>query len=266
MKISHESPLSLLEQSWNYNDYGYCLVHLLEEIPEYYEFFKQSVAEGRHVLLDNSIFELGVSFDPDRYAHWINVLTPTEYIIPDVLEDTLGTMDSGLDFVEKYPNLPGKKIGVVQGKTYEELVMCYQYMDKTLEVDKIAISFDYSYYTKLVPHPNKWMSFALGRAQTLINMMKDGIINKDKPHHLLGCALPIEFFFYREGFEWIETIDTSSPIVHGLLDIVYEPGGLVNKQTIKLIDLIHSIPSDEQVDKINWNISVFRSYCRGMTK
>lgn len=264
MKISHESPLSLMPQSRKYNDYDYALVHLFEELPEYYEFFKQSVSMGRHVLLDNSIFELGHAFDSDKFANYIIELNPTEYIIPDVLENTLGTMDSALDFVEKYPDLPGKKIGVVQGKTYEELVMCYQYMDTSINVDKIAISFDYSYYQQAVPHPNKWMAFALGRAQTLIRLQNDGIINKDKPHHLLGCALPIEFFFYREGFDWIETIDTSSPIVHGLLDIVYEPGSLVNKQSIKLVDLIHSVPTPEQVDKINWNLSVFRSYCKGM--
>ena len=271
MKISHESPLSLMPQSRKYNDYDYALVHLFEEKPEYYEFFKESVEQGRHVLLDNSIFELGVSFDPVKYASWISKLKPTEYIIPDVLEDAIGTMDKALDWKENQmlvlkEDLPEvKSIGVVQGKTYNELVQCYQYMDDVIEVDKIAISFDYSYYKEVCPHPNKWMAFTLGRIKTLTRMLNDGIINKDKPHHLLGCALPIEFFFYREGFEWIETIDTSSPIVHGLCDIVYEPGGIINKQSIKLVDLIDSTPTIEQVDKINWNISVFRSYVNGMT-
>lgn len=264
MKISHESPISLLESSRTYNDYDYALVHLFEEIPEYYEFFKQSVAMGRHVLLDNSIFELGHAFDSDKFAHYIKELRPTEYIIPDVLENTLGTMDSGLDFVEKYPDLPGRKIAVVQGKSYEELVMCYQYHDKTLNVDKLAISFDYSYYLKEVPHPNKWMGYTLGRVNTLTRLLNDGIINKDKPHHLLGCALPIEFMFYRCNFDWIETIDTSSPIVHGLLNIGYEPGGIVNKQSIKLVDLIHSVPTDEQMEKINHNLGRFRSYVKGI--
>jgi len=269
MKISHESPLSLMPSSRNYNDYDYALVHLFEEIPEYYEFYEKAVKDGRHVLLDNSIFELGVSFDPSRYIEWINTLKPTEYIIPDVLEDVIGTMDSALEWKEKHlPSVPPgvKSIGVVQGKSYNELVQCYQYMDEVIGVDKIAISFDYSYYLELCPHPNKWAGYALGRAQTLTRMLNDDIINKDKPHHLLGCALPIEFFFYREGFDWVETIDTSSPIVHGLCDIVYEPGGLVNKQSIKLVDLIHSKPTNEQAEKINWNISVFRSYCNGMNK
>lgn len=267
MKISHESPLSLMPQSRKYNDYDYALVHLFEEIPEYYEFFVESVNQGRHVLLDNSIFELGTAFDAGKYFEWIDKLKPTEYIIPDVLEDTLGTMDNALDWKENYWGKTPKNskcIGVVQGKSYEDLVNCYQYLDKVINVDKIAISFDYSYYLEVCPHPNKWMGYTLGRVQTLTRMLNDGIINKDKPHHLLGCALPLEFFFYREGFDWIDTIDTSSPIVHGLLDIVYEPGSIVNKQSIKLVDLIHTTPTHEQIDKINWNLSVFKSYCKGM--
>ncbi len=267
MLISHESPLSLMPQSRKYNDYDYALVHLFEEIPEYYEFFEQSIKDGRKVILDNSIFELGEAFDSEKYFHWIDKLKPSEFIIPDVLEDALGTMDNALEWKETYQvKTPknSKSIGVVQGKSYEDLVNCYQYLDEVINVDKIAISFDYSYYLELCPHPNKWMSFALGRINTLTSLLNDGIINKNKPHHLLGCSIPVELFFYREGFEWIESMDTSSPIVNGLLDIVYEPGSLVNKQSIKLVDLINSVPTPDQVDKINWNLSVFRSYCNGM--
>ena len=264
MKISHESPLCLLEESRKYNDYDYCLVHLLETEPTYYQFFKDSVAQGRHVLLDNSIFELGTAFDSDRYAHWIKELKPTEYIIPDVLEDTIGTMDKALDWKEKYSDLPGKTIGVVQGKSYQDLVHCYDYMDNIIKVDKIAISFDYSYYLEVCPHPNKWMGYALGRVQTLTRLLHDGVINTEKPHHLLGCALPIEFMFYRKEFKWLESLDTSNPIVHALLGIGYEPGGLDAKKSLKLIELLNTPePSVATMHTIKHNIQYFRSYVYG---
>jgi len=264
MKISHESPLCLLDRSRSYNDYDYALVHLFETEPTYLQFFKDSLAQGRTVLLDNSIFELGTAFDSDKFAHWIKELKPTEYIIPDVLEDTLGTMDNALDWKEKYSNLPGKTIGVVQGKSYEDLVQCYDYLDNVIGVDKIAISFDYSYYLEVCPHPNKWMGYALGRVQTLTRLLNDGVINTEKPHHLLGCALPIEFMFYREGFKWLDSLDTSSPIVHALLDFGYEPGGLVSKKSIKLIELLNTPePSVAAMYTINHNIKYFRSYVHG---
>lgn len=266
MKIAHESPLKLLERSRQYNDYDYALVHLFEENAEYYHFFVESLKQGRKVILDNSIFELGTSFDSSKYFEWINKLKPTEYIIPDVLEDTLGTMDNALEWKEKYwgeTPKSSKCIGVVQGRTYEDIVNCYQYLDEVINVDKIAISFDYSYYLEVCPHPNKWMGYTIGRVQTLTRLLKDGIINKDKPHHLLGCALPIEFMFYRCGFDWIDTIDTSSPIVHGLLGLDYEYGGLTNKQSIKLVDLLHAIPTLDQIRIINSNIDKFASYVKG---
>lgn len=263
MLISHEVPLSLLVKSRTFNDYDYALVHLFDTEPDYYKFFEDSLAYSRKVILDNSVFELGEAFDMDKFASYVEKLKPTEYIIPDVLENAGRTIGNAMIFKDRYPNLPGKSIGVVQGKDYDELVMCYQELDK-LGVDKLAISFDYSYYTGLCNHPNKWMSFALGRVQTLTRMLNEGIINKDKPHHLLGCSLPIEFLFYREGFEWIETMDTSNPVVHGLLHSLYEPGGLVDKQSIKLVDLLHTVPDHEQMSFIETNINYFRSYVNGI--
>jgi len=266
MLISHESPLCLLNESRKYNHYDYALVHLFEEIPSYYQFFVDSLKMGRRVILDNSIFELGKSFEPDRFLYWINQLKPSEYIIPDVLEDALGTMDQALDWKENQSSkVPTglKSIGVVQGKTYSDIVNCYNYLDINIGVDKLAFSFDYSLYQELHPHENKWVSFALGRAQLLSMLIRDRIINTDKPHHLLGCALPIEFMFYRD-YKWLESLDTSNPVVHGLLGIGYEPGGLINKKSIKLVELMHlPYPSSSRLATIKHNVEYFRSYVQG---
>ena len=94
MLVSHESPISFLERSRNYNDYDYALVHLFETNPEYYSFFKVSKTLGREVLLDNSIFELGEAFDTKKFVKYIKELEPTYYVVPDVLEDSQKTMSS----------------------------------------------------------------------------------------------------------------------------------------------------------------------------
>lgn len=267
MLISHEVPISILKESRKFNDYDYALVHLFETEPEYYDYFVDSIRLGRKVILDNSIFELGEAFDSKKFFYWIDKLKPTEYIIPDVLEDALGTMDNALDWKENYWSETPKSskcIGVVQGKSYEDLVNCYQYLDEVINVDKIAFSFDYSYYLDVCPHPNKWMGYTMGRVTTLSRMLEDGIINKNKPHHLLGCSLPIEFMFYRgEDFSWIETLDTSNPVVHAILNIDYDHCGLVDKQSIKLVELLHSKINLEQLNLIRINTSLFRTYAHG---
>ena len=92
--VSHESPISLLEHSIAYNDYDYCLVHLMDKYPDYANFFKRSIMNNREVLLDNSIFELGTAFEPKEYAKKVEWLNPTYYILPDVLENSIETPSS----------------------------------------------------------------------------------------------------------------------------------------------------------------------------
>ena len=185
IKIAHEAPIDIFEEVQRFTDYDYALVHLLEQNSRYRDTFERAVKKGREVILDNSIFELEEAFEADRFVLWIERLKPTWYIIPDALENADKTLDQLDDWLIRYSNVVGKKIGVVQGKTYAEIVDCYKYMDKA-NLDMIAISFDYSYYTDSVPHPNKYVSWMLGRVKLIGDLLRDGVINKDKPHHLLG--------------------------------------------------------------------------------
>ena len=78
--VSHESPIELFEESLNYNDYQYCLVHLMEESDEYERWFRTVATRfNQEVLLDNSIFELGEAFDSKKYAYWVRELNPNYY-------------------------------------------------------------------------------------------------------------------------------------------------------------------------------------------
>ena len=101
MMISHECPKALFENSLDFNDYDYALVHLFDEDPEYLAFYKKCVKQGRHVLLDNSIFELGTAYDNDSFAKWVTELNPTEYIIPDALEDSGKTIEQAKQWMKK---------------------------------------------------------------------------------------------------------------------------------------------------------------------
>lgn len=259
IRIAHEAPKSIFEDVQRVTDYDYALVHLFEEDKEYLEQFKKAIAKGREVILDNSIFELEEAFDADKFAYWINELKPTWYIVPDALEDTKKTMSQMSDWNLRYGNkVTGKKIGVVQGKTYSEITACYKYMNDIADVDMIAISFDYSYYTKSVPHPNKYVSWMLGRIKLLGDLVKDGIINENKPHHLLGSSLYWEGRFYRDlGFNWIYSMDTSNPVVFGIKGREY--GGLTfDKPSQKLFTLINENLDESQLNKVKKNIADFR--------
>lgn len=157
IEVSHESPLQFLDYSLTYNDYDYALVHLFEQYPDYYEFFYQNkLRNNRKVYLDNSIFELGESFDAEKYAEWINKLNPTYYIVPDTLENADETVEKFINFQHTHKpqacascsktssKVEPLQIGVVQGRDWYELTECYRFMSHM--ADMVAISFDYSYY------------------------------------------------------------------------------------------------------------------------
>ena len=142
MKIAHESPKSIFKEVQKFTDYDYALVHLFEEDKEYLDLFKEAIRKGREVILDNSIFELEEAFEAEKFAYWVKRMRPEWYIVPDALEDANLTMVQMERWNDKYGELPGKKIGVVQGQTYSQIVDCYKYLDYIAKVDMIAISFD----------------------------------------------------------------------------------------------------------------------------
>lgn len=262
MLVSHETPISFLDESKKYNDYDYALVHLFETHPEYYSFFKSSLLEGREVLLDNSIFELKEAFDPVKFAKYVTELKPTYFIVPDVLEDAIGTVESYNAFRNEYKGLPGMWMGAIQGKTYDEIVECYRYMESF--ADYIAISFDFSWYqsigqsNSLDPQLAKLERMCDGRRKLISMLMIDGIWNHKKPHHLLGCSLAREFAAYKT-IPSIRSIDTSNPVVGGILEKRYiKDIGLREKPSIMLADLIDHNVTDEQAVDIVYNTTEFK--------
>lgn len=259
IKVSHESPITLLEESKIYNDFDYALVHLFEKNPEYHNFFKKSLLEGREVLLDNSIFELGTAFDSDKFAEAVKELKPTYYIVPDVLEDGIQTVKNFNGFIKKYPDLPGKRIGVIQGKTYDELVECYKYMSDF--ADYIALSFNLSYYIARGRGNTKLERWCNGRIAVIQDWINDGIWNWNKPHHLLGCSLPREFFYYvANNIYNIRSIDTSNPVMAGIKGMRYAGDfGLDTKPEGLLADHLTVELTQDQKDDIFYNCKCFKS-------
>lgn len=220
-KIAHEAPLCLMEGVQTLTDYDYALVHLFETNKKYYEFFKDALAKGREVILDNSLYELGESFDVDRYAYWIEKLRPTEYILPDVLDDGEGTVESAKLWMKRFGNLEGVKIGVVHGRDVFEMARCYEGLVEA-GVDKIAFTFRGEAYERIsqikpTTESLRLASWCYGRIAALNILLDSGVIVTNMPHHLLGCALPVEFEAYKdEKFNWIESLDTSNPVSFGL--------------------------------------------------
>ncbi len=269
MKVSHESPLSILDLSRGYNDFDYALVHLFEIYPQYKEFFKASqLKHKREILLDNSIFELGKSFDSDKYIKEILWLQPNMFIVPDVLEESRDTITSFKEWRSdgKLDNIKNtfqtRAIGAVQGKNWQELISCYKFMSEN--ADMIAISFDFSYYHITGEGWNPLERFCSGRQRFISQLIERGIWAWNKPHHLLGCSLAKEFRYYVDNnIHNIVSCDTSNPIVAAIHGMRYDADyGLQSKPTTKLADLIDHTITREQSELVYYNTSMFKKIIR----
>lgn len=195
LTIFHEAPLSVFDKVQNMTGGDYFLANVLETNPEYLQKARESVAKGRHTILDNGVFELNKAMDFENFAKWICEIEPEYYIVPDVLEDRRSTIENMKMWIKNYLiKIPYKCkiIGVAQGRNFSDFIACYSYMSEHPAVSKIAIPFDFSWYRCkdfATEHPNKLVNWAEGRKETLCTMIQDGLINPDKPHHLLGCSL-----------------------------------------------------------------------------
>lgn len=277
IKINHETPFCMMKEMQKYTEYDYALVHLFDTNKEYFDFFKNSIKNGRQVLLDNSVFELEEPFDPDKFVYRINELNPTWYIVPDFLDDKNKTIKSMKVWIKKYlPKVKtnSKIIGSIQGKTIQDLTECYCFMAHNKNVDKIAITFNAIAFDEICPDITQekidldskenidkknlqvWME---GRQRFITKLVIEGYWNNEKPHHLLGCGYMREFNYPLYHRINIETLDTSNPTIYGLNNLKYDKVlGNTQKPKMKLCDHLSDVLSEEQKDLIRYNVKTFR--------
>ncbi len=263
IEVSHESPISCLDMSLEYNDYAYALVHLFETRPEYYEFFYNiRKTTDIPVLLDNSIFELGHAFDSDDYIKWIGKLNPNYYIVPDVLYSGRKTIGAWMEFNSHALPVGPAQIGVATGKDWSDIIECYKFM--STEADYIALGFNLPYFEQTGTGSTKLERWCTGRQRLVHHLIDEGIWNWNKPHHLLGCSLAREFRYYVDNNIYnIKSCDTSNPVVAAIKGIRYnDEFGLGEKPSTKLADLIDYEMNDSQVEILNYNVKMFKKILR----
>lgn len=256
MKVSHETPMCLLERSERFNDYDYCLPHLLDEEPAYLDYFRKAKAKGRYIVMDNSLHELGEAYNHERLLHWIEELQPDEFIVPDVWENMTESVQNAE--IWKLYNFPEgvEKVAVVQAKTLHEAVECTK-MYKELGYKKICYSYGASYYNDICTHPNKDLGKALGRIFVISTLYNINVLDKNDRVHLLGCSVPQEFGWYR-GIDCIESIDTSNPVMAALENTPYTDSGLEFKPKANMNDFFYIDGNEINEGTLHWNLQKFR--------
>lgn len=270
MKISHEVPLSMLEESCSFNDYHYCLSHLNKESRQYRDFYKKMSEEGKVVYADNGCFELGKPINNDWLIRETLDIRPTHVIAPDFLDNKEKTLEATIDFKKKISetDYKGNIIYVVQGSTYEEFVECYNEMKKMMrEGDMFALPFDIKCFYEEARRFSKTITqvYAYSRNILIDKMIEDRVIDYSIPVHLLGCSDPCEFLHYRgDKYSFIFSVDTSCPIVLSMFKERLPENGLgKEKLKLKIADNLDWKFDDDMKQLMYNNIEVFKRHYLG---
>ena len=254
--VSHETPFSLLEKSLEFNDMQYALPHLLEDNKKYREFFFKCQKNGVEIYLDNSLHELGYAMPDNTLVKWTNILMPSTFFVPDVWEE----YDASVVNARRWAKLPvpikTTKCAVVQAKSLHEAMLCVQaYRD--LGYTKFAFSYGASYYNELCPHTNKDFGKAIGRFTAISRMREEGILRDSDRVHLLGTAFPYEFGLYKD-MPFIESIDTSNPVMATLEGSIYTDMGLTKKPVANMNNFQEIHIDEVNLDLLEYNVRRFR--------
>jgi len=262
MKISHELPLGLMKFAYKWNDYDYCLPHLIDQYSEYKEFFKYSRTHGRFIIMDNGLFE-GVIHTTEDLIRKIELIQPDVFVVPDAWNDANTTLVNAKSWVINYKEgLPQRTnlMAVCQGKDMTELMTTYQTL---VDLGYTHIAFNHSSiaYQKEYEGMDHLKAAMYGRMEFIRKLVAGSIIRRDVYHHLLGCSLPQEFMSYND-WPFIKSVDTSNPILVGAESIRYADDGLTFKPKEKL-EYYFEMNLEDKLEDIIFNVNKFKSFIKG---
>lgn len=264
-----ELPNTLLKYNMELNDYDFVLFHLLRDNKEYREYYfniKRNHPE-RLMILDNSAYEFfvkGEELNLDEFVKWINWLMPDYYILPDYLMDREKTINSIIEFMDKYKIECSKPLAVAQGKTSEELTDCLiRY--KVLGIDYVGVPFHLSFYKNYpikddISHEflttykecNEDLLYAMGRVswirdhENVLRMFENKV-------HILGSHCPLEKLFYKDLY----SMDTGYPVKLGITECnMFEEK---SKPNIIIDEFLDKKLTENQINTIISNIQKFKN-------
>jgi hypothetical protein len=259
MKISHELPLSLLEYSNDWNDYEYCLPHLLDKHSDYRQYFLDSRERDRFIIMDNGLFE-GVTHTTQDLLEKIDLIKPDIFIVPDEWNDSAITAKNAKHWLQYKMPMRTKLMVVLQGKTVSDIHLLYK---QCIDLGYTHFAFNHSsiVYQELGGSENALANQSVGRVLLIQYLLSQNIIKDHHYIHLLGASTPQEFTFYRDAIPTVvNSVDTSNPIICGALGIRYTETGLLEKPKEKIEEFMEE-NLDSKLEDIIFNINKFKEFC-----
>jgi len=211
LNIAVISPTAFLDSVGTLTKTHLVLAHIYMESEKYRDFYRNRVAEGDFVILDNSAYELGSSINITDLKHCVEDLKPTATFLPDVRFHAFKTMDhieKGISILKEYDTM---LLAVPQGSDYQQVIMCYHWISGIKEISGFGL---YEEIGQVTGFKN--------RRQFLQHLENIDKVYSDKYYHLLGMEEDLSEIPRLAQFSWVNSIDSAKPVVYGLHGIAIQ--------------------------------------------
>lgn len=267
IKISHETPLQLLQLSLNYNHYQYILPYFWNRFPEYKKFMLDySTKNQSFTILDCGLFE-GEVPSIKELIDLIDEIKPNIFISVDSWNNCNITYQNAKTWMDlkKSGKLPKKTelMVVLQGTNFSQIEQLYK---KCLNLGYIHFAFNHSSiaYQNEIKDGDEIYKAKKGRIKLIRNLWNKNIIEQNHYIHLLGATDITEFEYYKKGLRGVvNSIDSSSPIIKAIEDGLYTEENIKLKSNNKLEKYFESNFDKEQIECILTNINFFKQITNG---
>lgn len=214
MEIAHIVPTNYLEplRETFQTKFYMVLAHQVLKDDKYLKFFQERKNEGAFLILDNSAFEFGNAIDDKFLLKAISLISPSEFILPDVLFNKEKTKERVNSFLKKNLDEEINFIAVPQGNNIDEWIECYLSLIRNPLIKTIGVGAVYANKEEFKSNT----CLQSGRENIFNQLELRKILDESKEYHLLGLGdsghLEISSLKKRS---YIRSVDSSAAFIHG---------------------------------------------------
>ena len=215
-KYSPIAPLPILWELRHRDILGSYLLLLAHDVlanPREYIDLVDSLEDPKFIIMDNGVIEQGKALSAIDVIEAGNLVEANCIITPDILGDFPGTQKLVMRQSAELRNSGFDLMRVPQGKNFDELVQCVEWLNTYLPPH----SPDFSLWG--IP---RWVANQMGTRKRLINYIDS--INGAAQMHLLGMSNNLKDDSKCTMMQNVIGIDSANPIVIGLAGLNMRQG------------------------------------------
>lgn len=180
----------------------------------YRRFYREQVERGASLVLDNGVFDIGQSLAPDDLLNAARQVRAAEVVLPDVIHDGPATITAS-EAAARVLHRRGDSLrlcAVVQGGSDHDWLACYSHFLTAPYVGALALPSPKIRSRKTAIYADRLVATSYLDSEEMVSprLIYRLLGLGDSGHHELS---------QQRRFAWIQSADSSAPVVLGAMGI-----------------------------------------------